>query len=68
MDADADADADDTLWNRLSTEAQAEVNALIAAGRNIQAIMAIRDHVGLPRPELRECVDLLAWLHGAERE
>jgi hypothetical protein len=60
-------DVDDTLWDRLSTEARAEVDGLIAAGRNIQAIMMIRERAGLPRPELRECVDLLAWLDRAER-
>jgi hypothetical protein len=61
-------DVDDTLWDRLSAEARAEVDGLIAAGRNIQAIMVIREGVGLPRPELRDCIDLLACLHGAERE
>ncbi|WP_406125210.1 hypothetical protein [Streptomyces sp. NBC_00989] len=56
---------DDTLWNRLPPKAQAEVDGLIAAGRNIQAIMVMRERTGLPRPELRDCIDLLAWRHGA---
>ncbi|MFI6621306.1 hypothetical protein [Streptomyces sp. NPDC050528] len=59
---------DDTLWDRLSTEARAEVNGLVAADRTIQAIVVIREHAGLPRPELRDCVDLLAWLDRAKRE
>ncbi|MFG2371041.1 hypothetical protein ACGFY9_06140 [Streptomyces sp. NPDC048504] len=59
---------DDMLWNRLPAEAQAEVDELIAAGRNIQAIMVMRERTGLPQPELRECIDLLAWRHGALRE
>ena len=56
---------DDTLWNRLPPEAQAELDALITADRSIQAIMAMRERTGLPQPELRECIDLLAWRHGA---
>ncbi|WP_405992608.1 hypothetical protein [Streptomyces sp. NBC_00986] len=59
---------DDTLWNRLSAEAQAEVDGLIAAGRSIQAIKTMRERTGLPQPELRECIDLLAWRHGALQE
>ncbi|MGW0829746.1 hypothetical protein [Streptomyces prunicolor] len=59
---------DDTLWNRLSAEAQTEVNDLIAADRDIQAVKAIRERAGLPRPELRECIDLLAWLHTAQQQ
>lgn len=59
---------DDMLWNRLPAEAQAEVDGLIAAGRNIQAIMVMRERTGLPQPELRECIDLLAWRHGALQE
>ncbi|MEV6509700.1 hypothetical protein AB0M61_26725 [Streptomyces sp. NPDC051642] len=59
---------DNMLWNRLSPEAQAEVDGLIAAGRNIQAIAVMRERLGLPRPELRDCIDLLAWRHGARNE
>lgn len=63
-----DLTVDDTLWNRLSAEAQAEVDGLIAAGRSIQAIKTMRERTGLPQPELRECIDLLAWRHGALQE
>ncbi|MEV8545207.1 hypothetical protein [Streptomyces sp. NPDC051572] len=59
---------DDMAWNRLSAEAQAEVDGLIAAGRSIQAIMVMLERADPPRPDLRECVDLLAWRHRAQRE
>lgn len=52
------ASVDDSLWSRLSAEARAEVDALIADGRHIQAIALMRER-GLPQPDLRECVDLL---------
>ncbi|MFJ8629326.1 hypothetical protein [Streptomyces sp. NPDC093568] len=51
---------DESLWSRLSVEARAEVDGLITDGRNIQAIQMMRERAGLPRPELRACVDLLA--------
>ncbi|GAA3918977.1 hypothetical protein GCM10022244_30180 [Streptomyces gulbargensis] len=47
------------LWDRLSVEAQAEVDGLISAGRNVQAIAVIRESAGLPAPGLHECVDLV---------
>ncbi|MER7379722.1 hypothetical protein [Streptomyces lanatus] len=59
---------DNVLWNRLSAEAQLEIDSLVSAGRNVQAIAAMREHVGVPQPELRECVDLLSQRSAALRE
>ncbi|MEU8889620.1 hypothetical protein [Streptomyces sp. NPDC048442] len=50
----------DSLWDRLSAPVRAEVDDLVADGRNIQAIVAMRERAGVPVPEIRECVDLLA--------
>ncbi|MGW7042178.1 hypothetical protein ACWGDT_05570 [Streptomyces avermitilis] len=50
---------DNSLWSRLSAEARTEVDGLVAAGRNVQAIAVMRERAGQPRPGLRECVDLL---------
>ncbi|GKQ40283.1 hypothetical protein [Streptomyces sp. A012304] len=50
---------DDALWSRLPVGTRAEVDGLIADGRHIQAIAVMREQAGLPRPELRDCVDLL---------
>lgn len=47
------------LWDRLSVEVQAEVDTLVSAGRNVQAIAVMREGVGLPTPGLYECVDLV---------
>ncbi|MFI6728448.1 hypothetical protein [Streptomyces atratus] len=47
------------LWDRLSVEVQAEVDSLVSAGRNVQAIAVMRERVGLPTPGLHECVDLV---------
>jgi hypothetical protein len=63
-----DLHVDDMVWNRLSAEARAEVDGLIAAGRSIQAIIVMRERVGLPHPDLRECVDLLAWRQTVQHE
>jgi hypothetical protein len=51
---------DDVLWSRLSAEARAEVDGLVAAGHSVQAIVVMRECAGLPQPDLRECVGLLA--------
>ncbi|WP_437025611.1 hypothetical protein [Streptomyces sp. enrichment culture] len=51
---------EDALWDRLSIEARSEVDSLVSAGRNVQAIAVMRDRVGLPMPSLHECVDLVA--------
>ncbi|MGC9539728.1 hypothetical protein [Streptomyces sp. UG1] len=59
---------EDLLWSRLSTEARAEVDGLIAAGRSVQAIAVMRECAGLPRPGLHECVDLLAQRFAVMRE
>lgn len=50
---------ENALWNRLSDEVRNEVDRLVAAGRNIQAIALIRDGAGPPTPRLHDCVDLL---------
>ncbi|MCX4510545.1 hypothetical protein OHA27_09535 [Streptomyces sp. NBC_01619] len=50
---------DDSLWSRLSVEARAEVDGLIADGRHVQAIAVMRERAGLPQSDLRECVDPL---------
>ncbi|MGC5006694.1 hypothetical protein ACLQ2L_30395 [Streptomyces sp. DT203] len=47
------------LWDRLSAEVQAEVDSLVSAGRNMQAIAVMRERVGLPTPGLHACVDLV---------
>lgn len=49
----------DSLWGRLSSGDQREVDQLVTAGRHIQAIALMRERAGLPRPDLRDCVDLL---------
>ncbi|MGP4087844.1 hypothetical protein [Streptomyces sp. KR55] len=59
---------DDSLWGRLSAEARAEVDGLIAAGRSVQAIAVMRECAGPPRPGLHECVDLLDQRFMALRE
>ncbi|WP_354637731.1 hypothetical protein [Kitasatospora camelliae] len=50
---------ENSVWDRIPAEWQAEVDRLIAEERNIQAIVAMREHAGAPRPELRACIDLL---------
>ncbi|MGW1106091.1 hypothetical protein [Streptomyces sp. NPDC002540] len=47
------------LWDRLSVEVQAEVDSLVSAGRNVQAIAVMRERAGLPTPGLHACVDLV---------
>ncbi|MFJ9590754.1 hypothetical protein [Streptomyces acidicola] len=49
----------DALWDRLSVEVQAEVDSLVSAGRNVQAIAVMRERAGLPTPGLDACVDLV---------
>lgn len=56
------------LWSRLSAETRAEVDGLVAAGRTVQAIVVMRERAGLPQPELRDCVDLLAQRFTALQE
>ncbi|MGC4997146.1 MULTISPECIES: hypothetical protein [unclassified Streptomyces] len=58
----------DFLWERLSVEGQREVDRLMAAGRNVQAIMVIREYADGPKPEIPECMDFLAWRFTASRE
>ncbi|UKY55619.1 hypothetical protein [Streptomyces inhibens] len=59
---------DDSLWVRLPADAQAEVDRLVSVGHNVQAIVVMREHVRLPQPSLRECVDLLSQRFTALRE
>jgi hypothetical protein len=47
------------LWERLPTELQFRVDELLADGRKLEAIKAIRDMLSEPRPGLNECVELL---------
>ncbi|MFD9334948.1 hypothetical protein ACFWBF_11165 [Streptomyces sp. NPDC060028] len=54
-----DVRVNDSLWNRLSVEARAEVDHLVGIRRNVQAIAVIRERAGLPRPDFKECVALL---------
>ncbi|MYW03518.1 hypothetical protein [Streptomyces sp. SID3343] len=51
----------DALWSRLSQDARAEVDRLITEGRNIQAIVSMRESAGPPTPGIHACVDLLQW-------
>ncbi|MFF4102692.1 hypothetical protein [Streptomyces sp. NPDC001903] len=50
---------ENALWDRLSVDVRVEVDRLIAAERNVQAIVLMRERAELPRPGLRECVDVL---------
>ncbi|MEU9378799.1 hypothetical protein AB0D94_34290 [Streptomyces sp. NPDC048255] len=50
---------DDALWSRLSPEARVEVDALITAGRTLQAIKVMREHIRPPWPALWDCVEAL---------
>ncbi|MFD5547338.1 hypothetical protein ACFWJQ_11450 [Streptomyces goshikiensis] len=50
---------DDALWSKLSVEAGVEVDELITAGRNVQALKVMREYIGLPRPALWDCVEAL---------
>ncbi|MEU2494616.1 hypothetical protein [Streptomyces sp. NPDC007883] len=59
---------DEGLWSRLSAETRAEVDGHVAAGRTVRAIVVMRERAGLPQPELRDCVDLLAQRFTALRE
>ncbi|MFF5257040.1 hypothetical protein ACFY4K_34105 [Streptomyces leeuwenhoekii] len=47
------------LWECLPVEDRRQVDELVVAGRHIQAIALMRERAGLPRPDLRDCVDLL---------
>ncbi|MCQ9184561.1 hypothetical protein KMT30_37090 [Streptomyces sp. IBSBF 2953] len=54
---------ENALWGRLTAEARAEVDRLVSARRPIQAVVMMRERAGLPTPDLRECVDLVALRH-----
>ncbi|MFE2056412.1 hypothetical protein [Streptomyces sp. NPDC059446] len=47
------------LWGRLSVELRHEVDSLVSAGRNVQAIALMRERAGLPKPHLHDCVDVV---------
>jgi hypothetical protein len=49
----------DALWERLPIADRREIDELVAARRHIPAIALMRERAGPPRPELRDCVDLL---------
>ncbi|MGW8776499.1 hypothetical protein ACWGNM_00280 [Streptomyces sp. NPDC055796] len=50
---------ENALWDRLSVDVRVEVDRLIAAERDVQAIVLMRERAELPRPGLRGCVDVL---------
>lgn len=52
---------EDTLWERLSGDVQAEVDRLILAGRRIQAAALMREAAGAPTPGIHATVDVLQW-------
>ncbi|MFK0050080.1 hypothetical protein ACIQU4_39430 [Streptomyces sp. NPDC090741] len=58
----------DSLWGRLSVEGQREVDRLITAGRNVQAVLVMRECADGLMPGIHECVDLLDWRFTALRE
>ncbi|MFE6857429.1 hypothetical protein [Nocardia sp. NPDC057668] len=47
------------LWARMSPEARSEFDDLLTRGAEVQAVAALRRHVGEPCPQLRDCIDLL---------
>ncbi|KOG85207.1 hypothetical protein [Streptomyces varsoviensis] len=49
----------DDLWDRLPRDVRDEVDRLIEGGRNIHAIVLMRERGGDPMPGIHECVDLL---------
>ncbi len=62
------AGMENALWDRLPVEVRSEVDGLVSAGRNVQAVAVIRDRVGLPVPSLHECVDLVDQRFSALRQ
>ncbi|WP_371619894.1 hypothetical protein [Streptomyces sp. NBC_00454] len=59
---------ENTLWDRLSVDVRVEVDRLIAAERDVQAITLMRERAELPRPGLRDCVDVLNQRFAVLRE
>ncbi|MFE7265346.1 nucleotidyltransferase domain-containing protein [Streptomyces sp. NPDC057592] len=51
------------LWRTLPAGVRERVDELILAGRNIQAVQAMRESGIDPRPELHECVEVLDGRH-----
>ncbi|SDY27929.1 hypothetical protein SAMN05421504_10516 [Amycolatopsis xylanica] len=50
------------VWPRLSAELRAEIDDLVVARRNIQAIVAFRDRSGIePRPGIANAAELLQY-------
>ncbi|MFJ8849607.1 hypothetical protein [Streptomyces sp. NPDC102437] len=47
------------LWRTLPADVRERVDGLVLAGRNIQAVHAMRESGIDPRPELHECVEVL---------
>ncbi|MFD9424476.1 MULTISPECIES: hypothetical protein [unclassified Streptomyces] len=50
---------ENALWDRLSVEVRREVDGLVSAGWNVQAIALMREHAALPTPHLHACVDVV---------
>lgn len=53
------AGMENALWGRLSVEMRREVDSLVSAGRNVQAIALMRERAGPPTPHLHDCVDVV---------
>ncbi|MFE7464442.1 hypothetical protein ACFU6R_10090 [Streptomyces sp. NPDC057499] len=53
------------IWWALPAAVRAEADELILAGRNIQAVHAMRDSGIAPRPGLHACIDVLEARHRA---
>ncbi|MFF3780613.1 nucleotidyltransferase domain-containing protein [Streptomyces sp. NPDC001933] len=51
------------LWRTLPAGVRERVDELVLAGRNIQAVQAMRESGIDPRPELYECVEVLDGRH-----
>ncbi|MFD4864158.1 hypothetical protein [Streptomyces sp. NPDC058412] len=44
------------------------MDRLITTGRNVQAILVMREYADGPQPGIHECVDLLDWRFTALRQ
>jgi hypothetical protein len=47
------------LWETLSAQVHAQVDALVMKGHKLQAVKVIREALEEPRPGLYECVDIV---------
>ncbi|MFG2142349.1 hypothetical protein [Streptomyces sp. NPDC048650] len=58
---------ENALRGRLSVEVRREVDRLVSAGQNVQAIALVDEHAGLPTPHLHDCVDAVDQRFGILR-